>query len=48
MAKRVKYVSLDFIGLAKTFLYSAGFFNRSLGEKPKLSAATQSVTRLLI
>ena len=47
MANRVKYWSLDFTGLAKTFLYSAGFFNRSCGGKLKTSSATQpSIKRL--
>ena len=40
MANRVKYWSLDFSGLAKTFLYSAGFFNRNCGGKLKTSSAT--------
>ena len=44
MANRVKYWSLDFTGLAKTFLYSAGFFNRNCGEKLKSSSATQPST----
>ena len=29
VANTVKYLSLDFCGLAKTFLYSAGVLNRS-------------------
>lgn len=38
LAKSVKYWSLDFTGLSKTFLYSAGFFNRtSVGNPQPLS-----------
>jgi hypothetical protein len=47
MANKVKYWSLDFTGLAKTFLYSAGFFNRYCGEKLKSSSATQSLIKQL-
>ena len=41
MANKVKKVSLDFTGLANTFLYSAGFFNRNCGGKLKLCSVTQ-------
>jgi hypothetical protein len=40
MAKRVKYWSLDFIGLSKTFLNSADFFNRNCEGKQKAFSVT--------
>ena len=35
IASRVKYLSVDLTGLAKTFLYSAGFLKRKSGGKVK-------------